>query len=98
MKKDLEAELRTIGLMLGIYCHDKHGGTKLCAACSELLSYAALRLEKCPHDPKPACKDCPTHCYLPAKREEMRAVMKYAGPRMPLRHPLLTLKHYLKKI
>ncbi|MDD5209901.1 MAG: nitrous oxide-stimulated promoter family protein [Elusimicrobiales bacterium] len=97
MEKDLEAELRTIELMLAIYCRGKHGGKTLCAGCAELLAYAEVRLAKCPHHPKPACKNCPTHCYLPAKRELMREVMKYAGPRMPLRHPLLTLKHYFKK-
>lgn len=92
-----EEELKTIGIMMGIYCHDKHGGKKLCGDCAELLAYAEKRLNLCPHHPKPACKNCPTHCYLPEKRERMREVMKYAGPRMPLRHPLLTLKHYFLK-
>lgn len=96
MKKNLLSELDTIEKMLGIYCADKHGGKALCAGCSELFAYATLRLEKCPHDPKPSCKDCPTHCYAPEKRALMREVMKYSGPRMPLRHPLLTLKHYFK--
>ncbi len=97
MEKETKEELATIEIMLGIYCRDKHGGKALCAACSGLLSYAALRLQKCPHHPKPACKNCATHCYLPEKRALMKDVMKYAGPRMPLRHPLLTLKHYFKK-
>jgi len=26
----------------------------------------------------------------------MREIMRYSGPRLPLRHPLLALKHYLK--
>lgn len=92
-----EEELKTIEIMMGIYCQDKHGGKKLCGACAELLAYAEKRLSLCPHHPKPSCKNCPTHCYLPEKRERMREVMKYAGPRMPLRHPLLTLRHYFKK-
>ncbi len=97
VRKDLEEELKTIELMVGLYCLDKHGGKKLCADCAGLLAYAEKRLGLCPHQPKPACKNCPTHCYLPEKRELMREVMRYAGPRMPLRHPLLTLKHYFRK-
>ncbi len=95
--KEIREELDTIARMLRIYCRGRHGGRALCPSCAELLAYAELRLSKCPHDPKPACKDCPTHCYSPEKRGLMREVMRYAGPRMPLRHPLLTLKHYLKK-
>ena len=76
MRREIEAELNTVRAMLGIYCRDLHGGEKLCADCAELLAYAAARLEKCPHDPKPSCKNCPTHCYSPARRERMKEVMK----------------------
>ena len=97
VEKKNAAELKTIGKMMAIYCHDRHGGKELCADCAGLLAYAADRLRLCPHPPNPACKNCPTHCYLPENRERMREVMKYAGPRMPLRHPWLTLKHYFLK-
>jgi hypothetical protein len=30
-------------------------------------------------DNKPACKQCPVHCYQPAKREEMKQIMRWAG-------------------
>ena len=95
--KELKEELETIARMLRIYCRGRHGGAQLCPTCAELLAYAGRRLALCPHHPKPACKNCATHCYTPEMRERMREVMRYAGPRMPLRHPLLTLKHYLKK-
>ncbi|OIN99224.1 MAG: hypothetical protein COX65_00035 [Elusimicrobia bacterium CG_4_10_14_0_2_um_filter_56_8] len=97
MDKDIQAELETVKLMLGIYCRDKHGARKLCPACSELLSYASARLAKCPHHPKPSCRNCATHCYNPENRARIAEVMRYSGPRMLLRHPLYTLKHYLKK-
>ena len=41
------------------------------------------------------CAKCPVHCYKADVREEVKAVMRYAGPRMPRRHPILTLFHYL---
>ena len=93
----LERERRTIGAMIRIYCRDHHGtaGT-LCPECAELLEYAGKRLRVCPfHENKPVCNRCPVHCYAPARRERVREVMRYAGPRMLLRHPWLATLHLL---
>ena len=47
------------------------------------MAYARLRLEKCRYGAdKPTCAKCTTHCYRPAMRERVRAVMRYSGPRM----------------
>lgn len=83
--------------MIGLYCRGRHCGRELCASCAGLLAYAGERLARCPHRPKPACRDCATHCYAPERRALMRAVMRYAGPRLALRHPLLALRHYLMR-
>ena len=95
----LEREGRTIKAMLELYCRDKHaGGRTLCAECGELLDYAYQRLACCPFQgSKPTCAKCPIHCYQPQYRERIKAVMKYAGPRMPLRHPILAARHLLDK-
>ncbi len=83
-----------------MYCRDMHGGDRahrtdgLCADCAELLEYAGRRLAACRYgSDKPTCASCPTHCYAPAQREQMRAVMRYAGPRMIREHPLLAVAH-----
>jgi hypothetical protein len=88
-------EARTIEAMIGIYCRDHHGTRgELCPECAELLGYAGLRLEKCPfQENKTTCAKCPVHCYKPARREQIRGVMRYAGPRMLLRHPILAFYH-----
>jgi len=52
---------------------------KWCESCNELLEYALLRLEKCPFDPKPKCKDCKVHCYKDDYRQRIREVMKFSG-------------------
>ncbi len=57
---------------------------ELCRDCAELLAYAVQRRLRCPYDPKPMCKRCPTHCYAAAQRERIREVMRYAGPRLLL--------------
>jgi len=95
MKRSVRAELETLEKMLQIYCRAVHGGRPLCVNCRELLAYSSERLRLCPRQPKPACKDCPAHCYSPAMRARVREVMRYAGPRMALRHPLLALRHLL---
>ncbi|HDW8579830.1 TPA: nitrous oxide-stimulated promoter family protein [Escherichia coli] len=61
-----------------------------------LFAYARKRLDKCVFgEEKPACKQCPVHCYQPAKREEMKQIMRWAGPRMLWRHPILTVRHLI---
>jgi len=86
--------------MLGIYCQDRHG-TKgaLCADCERLRDYAHGRLATCPfQEEKPVCNRCEVHCYSQPMRERVREVMRYAGSRMPLRHPWLALRHGLDKL
>ena len=66
-----------------IHCRDIHKPEKagLCSECLELLDYARKRTEKCVFsDNKPVCSQCPVHCYRPAKREDIRKIMKYSGP------------------
>ncbi len=92
----LERERRTIGKMVGIYCRDHHGTNELCDDCALFMDYASVRLDKCPFgQAKPTCSNCPVHCYKAAYRDRARAIMRYAGPRMLLRHPVLTIAHYV---
>jgi hypothetical protein len=95
--KRLGRELRTIAAMIGCYCDHHHDtGTALCPECQGLLDYAGLRLERCRFGAeKPVCAKCPVHCYQRARREQVRTVMRYAGPRMLWRHPVLSLRHWL---
>jgi predicted amidophosphoribosyltransferase len=83
--------------MLALYCRDHHAGNSaLCAECSQLRDYARQRLDQCPfQEGKTSCAKCPVHCYKPEMRERARAVMRYAGPRMLWRHPILTIRHML---
>jgi len=53
----------------------------LCDECARLLRHAIVKRAFCPLDPKPKCRHCPQHCYLPLYRDQMATVMKYAGPR-----------------
>jgi hypothetical protein len=85
----------TIGLMVGLYCRAHHASAgRRCASCEELFQYAMCRLDRCPFaSAKPTCAACPIHCYRLDMRKRVQAVMRYAGPRMLLRHPLIALQH-----
>jgi hypothetical protein len=92
-------EARTIDVMSAMYCRDHHGDLPrnpqgLCADCESLRDYARKRLAGCPYGPdKPTCANCQIHCYGPKQREATREVMRYAGPRMLMRHPVLAIAH-----
>jgi hypothetical protein len=93
----IKREQKTIKAMIHIYCGGKHkGNAELCIECKELLRYSLDRLNKCPYqERKPTCAKCSIHCYKPVMREKTRAVMRYAGPRMLYRHPILALFHFI---
>jgi hypothetical protein len=93
----LDRERRTMRAMILMYCQDHHDAAEaLCPECSDLYTYALARLEGCPYgEKKPACANCPIHCYKSDRREEVRRVMRYSGPRMLKRHPILAILHLL---
>jgi hypothetical protein len=94
----IRREKRTIAAMLRIYCADHHGNRQTCGECAQLLTYAERRLDTCPfQESKPACNHCEVHCYSESMRQRVKAVMRYAGPRMLFQHPILSLYHLLDK-
>ena len=101
-------ETRTVSQMVALYCAGNHPAEKrnatarcgeaVCEACAELDAYAAKRTERCRKmHVKTSCEQCENHCYAPAMRDEIRAVMRYAGPRMLLKHPVAAVRHLLGK-
>lgn len=95
--KRLSREWKTVRAMVVIYCKGRHRSAPgLCVKCQELVDYAQVRLQRCVFGAdKPTCANCPVHCYLPARRTEMKDVMRYAGPRMLWKHPVLCVRHWL---
>lgn len=83
-------ETKIVNEMIDLY-YKKHGTE---AERDELKAYAALRTSKCPFmETKTFCSNCKVHCYKPEMREKIRQVMRYSGPRIFFRHPILTTKH-----
>lgn len=88
-------EIKTIEVMIKIYCHGQHRREiKSCPECEGLLRYAIKRIKQCPlKKRKTTCAKCSIHCYTTSMRERIRNVMRYSGPRMMYKHPILTLFH-----
>jgi len=94
----IRREKKTIAVMVSMYCRAHHspGGAAagLCQECRRLLTYAEARIDRCVfRDSKPACNRCRVHCYARGMRDEVRSVMRFAGPRMMGAHPVLAVMH-----
>jgi len=91
-------EMKTIAVMIAIYCEGHHTSARgeLCTGCRQVRDYAEKRLTLCPfQQEKPTCGNCSIHCYKKDMRDTIKAVMRYAGPRMSYRHPVMALRHLL---
>ncbi|OSM96183.1 MULTISPECIES: nitrous oxide-stimulated promoter family protein [Lonsdalea] len=91
--KRIQREIRTVEQMITLYakCHPVPDGND---RYTVLFRYAINRLNKCYFgEEKPACKQCPIHCYQPAQREMMKLIMRWSGPKMLLHHPVLAILH-----
>jgi hypothetical protein len=89
-------EKKTIEKMVNVYCKGKHNtkGNQLCDYCKDFLSYAFLRLDNCPfQEEKSTCGKCLVHCYQPQMRDTAKKIMRYSGPRLIFRSPILSLHH-----
>jgi hypothetical protein len=71
------------------------GPISICGECHKLLTHAFVKRMNCPMEPKPACKHCPSHCYHPTYRQQIREVMKFSGRKLVLSGRLGYLYHLL---
>lgn len=101
-KRRLERDNKTVMAMAKLYCRDHHCGSQdkngLCPECSEIANYALQRTKKCPHLHKGICEACEIQCYKPSMRAGIRKIMAYSGPRMITHHPVMAIRHVIKKI
>ncbi|WHY87497.1 nitrous oxide-stimulated promoter family protein [Neobacillus novalis] len=95
---NIQKEKEIVNKMIGLYCRKKHHGEELCEECQNLKDYAFLRLSHCRFgEEKSACSNCKVHCYKPNYRQQMKNVMRHAGPWMLLYHPVYSVKHLLNR-
>ena len=84
--------------MIALYCRHKLGMQQMNEEYCILEEYAHKRLTCCKFgEKKPACKNCPLHCYKPSMREQIREIMRWAGPRTLFYDPIAALRHLLNR-
>lgn len=97
-KSKIEREKEVVSRMIELYCKNRLGIIEISDKYKELEAYAHKRLEMCKFgEDKPNCKRCPIHCYKPEMREEIRAIMRWAGPRMLIYDPIAAIRHLFNK-
>ncbi len=92
-------EKQIVRKMVELYCRHHLKCDTMPEEYSHLADYSCRRLDLCRYgEKKKACKDCPTHCYAPKEREQIREVMRWVGPRMMFYSPKDAIIHYFGKV
>ena len=97
-KSRIDREKEVVGRMIELYCKKKLGMAEISEEYKTLDVYAHKRLDMCKFgNDKPNCKRCPIHCYKLEMREKIRAIMRWAGPRMLIYDPIAAIRHLFNK-
>ena len=95
----IEKEKEIVKLMIMKYCRGYKHLNPPCKDCKKLIEYVERRADLCPFmETKTYCSNCQIHCYSPDKREKIKAIMRYSGPRMLFSNPIITIDHIYQGI
>ena len=102
----IEREKQTVQRMIELYCRHHLKVETMPEEYQHLAEFACRRLDHCKYgENKTACKNCPTHCYASKEREQIREIMRWAGPRVILYspkdaivHTFYNVKHWLQSL
>ena len=71
----IEREKQTVRKMIELYCRHRLKQVNIPEEYQHLAEFACRRLDHCKYgEKKTACKNCPTHCYAPKEREQIRRI------------------------
>ena len=96
----LNTEFKTITAMINLYCLKHHQihteNFQRCDQCQQFRVYVKQRLDRCPYgENKPSCKQCPIHCYKPQQKIKSQIIMRFSGPKMLTKHPVMAIRHLI---
>lgn len=92
----IDTEIRIVAKMIRLYCTKNHGTEELCPECETLRAETESCLTRCTYgESKPICKKCPIKCWSGDKREQIKRVMQFSGPRMIFHDPIVALVHLI---
>lgn len=100
MDKKAGRELKTLEAMIKLYCKGNHRAKEIpCFRCRDLYNYAGGRIVNCKLGvQKTTCIQCSVHCFKADFRDRIKTVMRYSGPKMIYKHPILAIYHILDRL
>ncbi len=84
----LMREFIILSYMIELYCKRHHQHPTLCNECLTLLAL-------CKRGYEDGFNGTPATYFDPEQQRQMREVMKWAGPRLFFRHPVLAIRYFL---
>lgn len=98
----VQRDLRTLQAIGSIYCAAHHAGALkddagMCEECAAVIKYTHERASACPYNHEGNCQDCKLKCNRGEQQQRIKAIMKYAAPRMLVKHPIMTMEYLAKK-
>ena len=98
----IDKDRRVLEAMGSIYCQGNHSDAQkdeggMCPEVPHDHRADAFRAASCPYGHEGNCQDC-KHTVSAAMLTRIRAIMRYAAPRMMVRHPIMVLEYLRKKL
>lgn len=88
--------------MIKIFCKSNHSDdntyncNNLCNKCYDMQKYMHYRIDHCKQNN--FCAYCGTKCHPKDKSDYMKKIMRYSGPRIFKKYPIISIKHFIKKL
>jgi hypothetical protein len=99
VSKKQQQEKQILLCMIQMYCKAHRHTVEACGLCDDcerIRAYSFERVDRCPFmETKTFCSHCSVHCYNGEMRHAIRRIMRYAGPRMLFRRPIMAMRHML---
>ena len=88
--------------MIKIFCKGNHpddnsnNSSNLCNMCHDMEKYIHNRIDYCKQN-NFFCAYCDNKCHPMDKSDYLKKIMRYSGPRILKKYPIMSIKHFLKK-
>ena len=95
----IDKDRRVLEAMGSIYCQGNHADAQkdeggMCPECRATIENTLSRAASCPY----GHQDCKTHCQRGDAQIRIKAIMRYAAPKMMFRHPIMAFEYLRKKL
>ena len=95
--KRKKIEVKILQKMITLYYNANKDSLSI-SECLAFKEYTIKKIMRCPlGDEKTSCAKCRIQCYNEPERSMIQKVMRYSGPRILFRSPVLTLVYLFNR-